>query len=360
MRVLHVETGRHRYGGARQVLHLMQGLTKHGITNVLLCEKNAAIAQDAQALPIAVLERPRTATPALIYYVRQAVRQHNIDIVHLHSRRGADDFGAIGARLSGARVVVSRRVDNHQPPWLLAMKRPLYNRVIAISKAIRRVLLTDGMPRQRVACVSSAIDLSQYAPPADSTAIRRAFDLPDDSRIVAMVAQFIERKGHRTLVEAMPAIIEAHPKTRFVLFGLGPLQTDTEAFVKEKGLAGHVVFTGFRSDLTSLLPGVDVLAHPAYREGLGIALLEAAAQGVPIVAGRAGGIPEIVKDGQTGRLIPPGDADALADAINALLNDPRQRYNYAQQSRAHIATRFSIDAMVEGNLRVYRRVNGPE
>jgi glycosyltransferase involved in cell wall biosynthesis len=218
------------------------------------------------------------------------------------------------------------------------------------------------MPRDKVRCVPSAIDVFQQPGRAEpeqrpaSHAIRRAFDLPADSLVVAMAAQFIERKGHRTLVEAMPAILRAQPYARFVLFGRGPLLDDIVEAVTARGLDGYVTFAGFRSDMPALLPGVDVLAHPAYREGLGIALLEAAVAGVPIVAGRAGGIPEIVKDGQTGRLITPGDADALAKAIVELLADPDQRRHLAKQSVAHVADRFSVEAMVAGNLKVYQQL----
>jgi glycosyltransferase involved in cell wall biosynthesis len=360
MRVLHVETGRHRYGGAQQVLYLIQGLIQRGVACALACERAAAIADPARQLGATVFEIPHAAGPKLIWRLPQLVRQHAIDIVHLHSRRGADDFGILGARLSGAKVVLSRRVDNRQPRALLAIKQHGIDHTIAISRAIRRVLLHDGMDRHRLSCVPSAIDLSKTHTEGDPNFIRRYFNVPEETRIIAMAAQFIERKGHHTLIQAMPRVVQAHPQTRVVLFGQGPLRASVEAAVHRLGLDDYVVFAGFEADLTPFWPGVDVLAHPAYREGLGIALLEAAAAGVPIVAGRAGGIPEIVRDGETGRLIEPGDHHALAEALIALLNDPNRRAALAAQGRQRVAERFSIDAMVAGNLTVYRKLLGIE
>jgi len=355
MRVLHVETGRHIYGGPRQVLHLIAGLAKRGDRPVLLCQRGSAVAAAAQSLPATVVAMRGAGGPATAWRVWRLVREHEIELVHLHSRRGADDFGALGARLAGAGVVLSRRVDNRQPRWLLWLKRPLYDRVVAISRAIRRVLLADGMPRKRVHVVPSAIEpAGQEA--EGRHAIRQAFGLPAESEVVAMVAQMIERKGHRTLLAAMPRIVAHRPGVRFVLLGQGPLREELERLVAERGLGGQVVFGGFREDVRQLLAGVEVLAHPAEREGLGVALLEAAQAGVAIVAGRAGGIPEIVRDGQTGRLVEPGDAPGLAEAVIELLKDPAERRRLAEGAQARVAARFSVEAMVTGNRRVYERV----
>jgi glycosyltransferase involved in cell wall biosynthesis len=142
-----------------------------------------------------------------------------------------------------------------------------------------------------------------------------------------------------------------------LLFGQGPLADAVGRRVAgDPLLAPRVQLPGFRSDLDRILPCLDVLAHPAFMEGLGVALLQAAACGVPIVGGRAGGIPEIVRPGLNGSLVEPGDVAGLAAALNHLLASPELRARQGAAGRAWVERHFSIDAMVEGNLAVYRRL----
>jgi glycosyltransferase involved in cell wall biosynthesis len=120
-------------------------------------------------------------------------------------------------------------------------------------------------------------------------------------------------------------------------------------------LSRHVLLPGFRKDLDRILPCLDVLAHPAHMEGLGVSLLQAAACGVPLVGGRAGGIPEIIQPGLNGELITPGDTAALVRELNKLLSSAELRQRYGLAGRQWVIERFSIDAMVAGNLGAYQR-----
>ena len=120
-------------------------------------------------------------------------------------------------------------------------------------------------------------------------------------------------------------------------------------------LSRHVVLPGFRKDLDRILPCLDVLAHPAFMEGLGVSLLQAAACGVPLLGGRAGGIPEIVQPGLNGALIEPGDTAALAQELNRLLASADLRQRFGQAGRRWVEERFSVEAMVAGNLAVYEQ-----
>lgn len=123
-----------------------------------------------------------------------------------------------------------------------------------------------------------------------------------------------------------------------------------------RGLQAQVHFAGFRNDLDRVVPGLDLLVHPAATEGLGVALLQAAACGVPIVASRTGGIPEIVRPGRTGELVPPGDAAALSAALLRMLRDAALRRRYGAEARQWALAEFSAASMVEGNLAVYEEV----
>jgi glycosyltransferase involved in cell wall biosynthesis len=272
-----------------------------------------------------------------------------------------DVWGTLAARRCGVPVVLSRRVDNAEWGWWARRKYGAVDRVVAISQGIARVLQAEGVPAAKVRCVRSAVDLGAYAPRAPDDAAERAwfrseFGLGAGVPVIGMAAQFIERKGHRTLVEALPAVRAAVPAVRVLLFGQGPQLESIRQMVAQRDVAEAVRFTGFRDDLARVLPHLDLLVHPAEKEGLGVALLQAAACGVPIVAGRAGGIPEIVRPGLNGELIQPGDSAALARHIVALLRDDALRLRYGAAGRALVEDEFSVDAMVEGNLAVYREL----
>lgn len=359
MKVLHVEAGKHYYGGARQVAYIVEGLAARGVANVLACPPGAGIASAcAGHARVVEVKMGGDADAGMAWRLARLIRAERPDIVHLHSRRGADLWGGIAARLAGTPCVLSRRVDNPEPRWLVALKYRLFDHVITISEGIRQVLLSEGLAPAKVSCVRSAVDATPYLAPVDRGRFRREFGLPEDAQVVGVVAQLIARKGHRYLIDAVDALRATHPRLRVLVFGQGPLRTELEAETARRGLAEVIRFAGFRNDLPRWLGGLDMLAHPADMEGLGVSLLQASAAAVPIVTSRAGGLPEAVADGESGLLVPPGDVAALTAALRRLLDDEALRRRLGEAGRARILAGFSVDAMVEGNLAIYRRVLG--
>lgn len=359
--VVHVEAGRQVYGGALQVRYLMRGLKARDWRNVLVCADDAAIAQAAadEADRVYALPMRGDIDVGFIARLRSVLRAERPDLVHLHSRRGADVLGGLAARLERLPVVLSRRVDNPEPRAWVWLKYRLYDRVVTISRGIYDVLRAEGVPPGKLACVPSAVDSARISTQCDRAAFEREFGIVAGDAVVAMIAQFIPRKGHRYLLEAIPSILARQPRTRFLLFGQGPLLSEIRARIEAAGLSGRVQAPGFRDDVERLLACFDLVVHPAEMEGLGVALLQTAAAGVPIVASRVGGIPEVVRDGINGVLVPPKDVPALTTAITALLADVGRARALGLNGRQLVQREFSIEAMVEGNARVYRQLIAP-
>lgn len=357
-RVLHVETGRHLYGGAAQVLYLCTGLQERGVESVLVAPRGSAIADAAAGRGLTVHPVPLAGEGDLRFIPRlvRILREEAPDLVHCHSRRGADTLGGLAAGAAGIPAVVSRRVDNPEPALLARPKYALYRKVITISERIRKVVIATGVDPAKVVCVRSAVEVDRWGGPCDPARFRQVTGEVEGEPTLGVAAQFIQRKGHRDLLEALPALLERHPRLRVVLFGRGPLEGELRDRARSLGVAERVVFPGFVGDLPRILPCLDLLVHPAHMEGLGVILLQASAAGVPIVAARGGGIPEVVRDGTNGLLVPPGDIAALTRAVLRVLDDGALRRRLGEGGRALARDEFSVAAMVEGNLAVYREV----
>lgn len=357
MKILHVETGRYLYGGALQVLFLLEGLARRGMENVLVCTRGSEIARQARQFA-RVRELPMHGEADLIFPLRlsRAIGETAPDLLHVHSRRGADIWGGLCARCHRIPGLVTRRVDNREWPPIARLKYGSYDGIVTISQGIREVLLEEGLAPERVRCVRSAVDLERYRVERDREWFRNEFGVPASAPLIGVIAQLIPRKGHRYLLEITPRLLSRFPELRIVFFGQGPLEGELRDSTTRLGLTRHVQLAGFRNDMPRILPCLDLVVHPALMEGLGVSLLQAAACGVPLVAARAGGIPEVVRHGHNGLLVEPGNSRELAEAITTLLADPALAARFGTNGRALVRDEFSIDGMVSGNVAVYEEL----
>jgi glycosyltransferase involved in cell wall biosynthesis len=357
MRIVHVEAGRHLYGGAVQVRYLIDGLARAGVDNVLVCARGSAIAAAPPAATVVALPMHGELDVAVPRRLVAELRRAAPDIVHVHSRRGADLYGGVAAARLGLPAVLTRRVDAAEPAWLARSKYRRYDAVVALSAAVQRQVAGAGAPMERIVRIPSAVEPASFAPTAEARArLESEFGLPADAAVVGVVAQLIPRKRHAWLFALLPALARAHPAVRVLCFGQGPLEAELRSELARSELASRVTLAGFRTDLPELLAGLDVLAHPADREGLGVALLEAAAAGVPVVACAVGGVPDVVEHEQTGLLAPADDPAAFSAALARLLSSASARARLGAAARDRVVERFSVDGLVAAHLALYERV----
>jgi glycosyltransferase involved in cell wall biosynthesis len=199
------------------------------------------------------------------------------------------------------------------------------------------------------------VDHVAAAPPVN---VHEAFWLPHGAPVVGNVAALVPHKGQRHLIEAAHLVVQAVPDARFIILGEGELREHLEHLVREHHLEKHVLMPGFRTDVLGCIKGFDVFVLSSVTEGLGTSLLDAMACGKPIVATRAGGIPEVVEDGVNGLLVEPRDHHALAEAIVRLLGDGGQREAMGRAGLARVRERFTLERTIAGTLAVYARVAG--
>ncbi|MFQ5547014.1 MAG: glycosyltransferase family 4 protein [Woeseia sp.] len=355
MKILHVETGRHLYGGAQQVIYLAEALNREGIDNILVCVPGSDIDIAARAAGIRVsnIECAGDHDLGFAFRLRQQVLEQSPDIIHCHSRRGGDFLGGLAAAGTPVPAVISRRVDSAEPALIAGLRYRPYQKVIAVSESVASALRDSGLDEARLTVIRSAVDSERFSRPADKAAFRGEFRLSDSDFVVAAIAQLIPRKGHRFLLEAAADLKGKYPNLRLIIFGRGPLETELREQTSRLGLGGMVQFAGYRPDLDDYLACIDLLVHPALAEGLGVASLKAAAAGVPVVGFAAGGLREAVADGETGLLVPPGDVAALGNAISRLADNDRLRREYGHAGRIRMQTGFSIEAMADRHRQLY-------
>jgi glycosyltransferase involved in cell wall biosynthesis len=287
------------------------------------------------------------------------IKQLRPDVVHAHDPHGVAMAAlalSMSTQLDKPPLVAARRVDFHIKGNSLS--RWKYRQVdcfICASEAIRKMLVADGVPAARAVTVHEGIDLGhiEAAPAAN---LHAELWLPHHAPIVGNVAALVPHKGQRHLIEAAAIVVKRVPDARFVIAGEGELRPALERQIKDHHLEKHVFLAGFRPDVVSVHKAFDIFVMSSVSEGLGTSLLDAMACGKPIVATTAGGMPEVVKDGQTGILVPPRDHEAMANAIIRLLSDAAARRAMGAAGEARARAYFSAERMVQDTFEVYRRV----
>jgi glycosyltransferase involved in cell wall biosynthesis len=345
LRIIHVEALRGWSGGQVQALNLSRGLAERGHNVLIVCPPDAVMRVRAAAAGIECAAVPMRHDLDVLAIARLAriARRVRADVMHLHSSR-AHTVGALAARLMRVPAIVAHKRTDFPPGSLLSSWRwgRMIDAAIAVSHQAKASLVRAGVPEQRVHVIHSTVDCRAFAPAEGD---RSSLGLPANAPLVAAIGELVRRKGHHVLLEAARIIACVLPDTRYVICGQGPEERALRALA-ESSVPGAVAFLGQVKDVRPVLAAVDVFVHPALREALGVAVLEAMAMGKAIVASAIGGIPEAIAHGVSGLLVPAGDAKALAEAILRLLRDSELRQAMGRAARKRAETLFSVEAMV--------------
>lgn len=358
MRVVHVETGLHLYGGAQQVIYLSKGLLERGIDSIIVCPPESAINTLAryQHLPVRNIVCHGDLDLIFAFRLRACLGDERPDIVHCHSRRGADFFGGRAALMAGVPAVLSRRVDSRDSGFIAERRYSPFRKIVAISNNVATKLCASGVDPESIVTIRSAVDVAALRPSLDRAGWLHEFNLRDDHVVAVITAQFIKRKGHRYVLEALPELCISHPNFRLILFGKGPLEPELRNVVTRLGIENQVQFAGFRDDLDRMLGCADLLIHPALEEGLGVAMLKAAAAGLPVVAFDVAGAQEVVVQGQTGLLVPAAQGTSMLQAVAYLIDNRAERERLGSTAKARMRDLFSVNEMVDKHIILYQAI----
>ncbi|HEY3099887.1 MAG TPA: glycosyltransferase family 4 protein [Methylomirabilota bacterium] len=283
------------------------------------------------------------------------------DIVNAHLFRSTAVAAPL-ARWHGARVVETYHGREGWRRGLLGgsflpdrLVSRLVDRVIAVSEAARAFLISGkGYDPRKIVVVPNGRDLSVFRPGAGGQAVRKELGIDRATPLIGVIGRLEEQKGHVYILEAWPSVLAEFPDARLLLVGDGSLRAALERRAQDLGVTGSVLFAGFRSDVPRVLDALDVLALPSLYEGMPLTAIEASAMAKPVVATAVDGTPEVVRDGRTGRLVPPRDVVALSRALRSVLRDPAAAKRLGSAGRDLVFNRFDLTRQVDATARVYR------
>jgi glycosyltransferase involved in cell wall biosynthesis len=296
-----------------------------------------------------------------LFRLARFIRQRRVDIVHTHLFVGGA-FGRLAAVLAGVPIRVTTEQNAYAPGHTLprwqvvvdALLARLTDRLVAVSQGTRDYLIQEErVPPARIRVVPNAIPWPEAVPPAQVAAVKRELGGEGRFPLLGTVARLTPQKGLEVLLQALPAVRSRFPDLLWVVLGEGELRPELESLARRLGLEDHVRFCGQRRDVPAALLGLDLFVLPSLFEGLPLALLEAMASGTPVVATRVAGSSEVIEDGVNGRLVPPADAPALAEAIVGLLDDKEFAQRLARRGQDTVRQRYSIGPVAEEYERIY-------
>jgi glycosyltransferase involved in cell wall biosynthesis len=377
-------------GGAQEVVRtLVEYLASDNCMPVVCTFKDGPLRQDIERLGITVEVLPprRYSIMALPLFIFDMVRiwrslarfvkKHNVDVVQTHLLRSLDFLVLLLLYTTNLRVVLwtfhsanfelaADYLPKHK--WLLAPKRyshralyrlasHLVGGFVAISDRVGKAMVeVIGPIGDKITVICNGVDTRRYGPAVDKTLVRSQLGLKANARLIAMVGTLKKVKGHCYMIEAMTSLVPRYPDLHLLFVGDGELREELQAQIARLDLEERIHFLGNRHDVPDLLAGSDVFVLPSLWEGLSMALLEAMASGLPIVASKVSGTVQAIIPNETGLLVPPGDVQRLTEAIEQLLSDPARAQAMGAAARRRVEAEFSAQKQADEHLALYHRL----
>ena len=347
------------YGGCEcHVLMLARGLKEAGHEVALFCHPDGRLRREAENAGLAVrtVRNRNQIDPIAAQRLIFQMLRFRPDVVHLHTPR---DFvwGSLAARLARARALVFTR---HVTFPVSPLMRRIYqtgDAVVCLAEAVRDMLLAQGLSPEKLVRIQPAINTVPFVhpPPGSRERVRAEWKLPSDAVVVGAVGRLAVGKGQDIFLKAVRQL-DACPSVRFLVVGDGPLRESLQQEAAALGIADRVVFTGFRSDMPEIMSALDVFVLASLSELAPLTILEAQAAHCAALATRVGGVGELIDHGVTGMMVSPGDVEALADAMRALIADPVLRDRLAAAGQEKAVCQFSLPRFVREIEALYRRL----
>lgn len=350
-------------GGAENMLiNNVLTLRRKGIDGDVLLIKDGWLRRRLQSLDITchLVPLERFLSPRWLSTVRAIIKQGKYDALHAHEF-AMNCHAAVLSPICGIPAIATVHGKNYYAER--PARRLLYRwlsriaQFVAVSDDIKSFLCDRvGLSADRVAVIANGIDIDKFRSDEDIRAsVRAEFGIGQDELLVGAVGNLYPVKGHIYLVQAAAEILAASPRARFVIAGRGGEQERLQQEIERLQLGDRFRLLGFRDDVERLLQGFDIFAMPSLSEGMPLSILEAMAARRVVVASAVGGIPEFIRTGENGLLVPAMDAGLLAKTLLEIINEPALRERIAAQAFAEVSAKYSQDPCTDAYIRLYNR-----
>lgn len=359
LKILHIALGNEWRGGEQQLFYLLLELKRLRLgSNVLFCRKESPLEEKIdEIIPCFSYSNTITINPFFLTHLYKTIKQTGIELIHCHDAR-SHSVAVLLVLIFGLKIpiIAARRVDFPiKEKWFSQKKynHPQVKRIICVSNAIGEIIKPAIANTDKIVTVYDGIDVNRFLP--NEHKLRTEYDILPEKKIIGTVGAIVGHKDHRTFVETADRILQKRKDVHFFIIGDGPRKEEILSLISKKGIQEHITLTGFRTDIASVLPELDVFLFTSSEEGLGTSVLDAMAAGVPIVTTNAGGIPEIVKNQYNGLIAEVKDSNSLADKCLYLIDNKNEGVNLVQNGKEQIV-KFSKETMARETFKVYKSV----
>ena len=358
---MHIDTEKGWRGGEAQVFLLCEGIQKLNHNQIVVAQPDSPLAKKSREIGLDVLEIKMNGELDLraARSLRKVIKAKGIDICHAHTSHAHTLALLSTYKMSKPLVVVSRRVDFKvgKNPFS-KMKFRNTDHIIAISNGVKDVLVNSGINEEKISIVFSGIDIKKYDKEIEVGKIRREFGIPPGAILVGNVAQLVDHKGHKYLIDAAKTVLSKIPGIYFMIVGDGELEETLRKQITANNLENHVILAGYRDDVENFLKDFNMFVMSSHLEGLCTSILDALLMGLPVVATDTGGIPDIIIDGETGLLAVPRDSASLAECIIKMINNEELQKKFINNGKNRVKKCFSSDLMVKSIEQIYYELIG--
>ncbi|MFH0925170.1 MAG: glycosyltransferase [bacterium] len=358
--ILHTEASMGFGGQEKRIIVEMENIARDKFKSILATRPGSKIGKRAENLGYKVyyLKMRSSFDLSSVIKLISICKKEKVDIIHTHS--------SIDSWLGGFASKLYPR------PWIIRTRHigakignrfvytKLTDKIITVSKNVKDYLASEGISRDKIIAIPTGVDTDRFNPELYDTRVRTEFGINEKMFLIGIIAVLRNKKGHRYLIKAIEKLKKGYPCIRLLIVGEGPQEGNLKALIQEFNLEDTVIMTGNRQDIPQILKALDLFVLPSYEEALGTAIIEAQSMGKPVISTRAGGIPEIVKNGQTGLLTEPEDVDDLSKSIEKVVKDSTLAKRLGLKARQYIIDNYSQKVMISRIEEFYKKMINTE
>ncbi len=368
--ITHIVGGGDRGGAKTHILSLLKNMDPQSFRVSLICLNDGPLAEEArmQGFPVQVFSMVNNLDMAVIFRIASYLKQQQPDLVHTHGVR-ANFCGRTGARLAGMKHIVTTihsRVSMDYPTqwgnWFFSLvdrlSSPMAEHLICVSHQLKMYLVQQGIPAHKMSVIHNGIDAVPFRrfSAEDAAEIRAEWNIQPHQKVIGAVGRLVPIKGYDVFLKAAQKVKDRFPEAVFMIVGEGPCLDSLQELARKLKIHEQVLFTGFQENIPAFFSMMDVFVISSFTEGGPIVLLEAMAAGVPAIATRVGGVPEVLVDQKNGFMVEPHNPESLAERIMRLLEDTDLARRFQLEAQLTLDREYTVEIVTEKTQNLYRQL----